>query len=148
MLRRHGQTSRIPGPGGSNSSNDRPLIDALLTWRKDERIATTFGWHWLDEHVRDGGFVASGRVRMAPPDACRHRPASTIFHRPCDRLSPPSRPSHRASRPRPDRARVLAAVSGDRRLIDATRQDDLYAPIARALGVERDIAKVAVLGAM
>ena len=33
---------------------NEPLIDALLTWRKAERIATTYGWHWLDEHVRDG----------------------------------------------------------------------------------------------
>jgi len=44
--------------------------------------------------------------------------------------------------------RVLAAVSGDRSLIEATQGDDLYAPIAERLGVERDIAKVAVLGAM
>jgi DNA polymerase-1 len=44
--------------------------------------------------------------------------------------------------------RVLAAVSGDRALIVATRDDDLYAPVARRLRVTRDVAKVAVLGAM
>ena len=44
--------------------------------------------------------------------------------------------------------RVLAAVSGDVGMIEATQQDDLYLPIARTLDVERDIAKVAVLGAM
>jgi DNA polymerase-1 len=44
--------------------------------------------------------------------------------------------------------RVLAAVSGDRALIAATADDDLYQPIADRLGVERSIAKVAVLGAM
>ena len=43
---------------------------------------------------------------------------------------------------------MLAAVSGDESLIEATQQDDLYLPVARRLGVERDIAKVAVLGAM
>ena len=44
--------------------------------------------------------------------------------------------------------RVLAAVSGDRALIAATADDDLYQPVADRLGVERNIAKVAVLGAM
>ncbi len=44
--------------------------------------------------------------------------------------------------------RVLAAVSADPALIDATRDDDLYQPIAQRLKVERSIAKVAVLGAM
>ena len=44
--------------------------------------------------------------------------------------------------------RVLASVSGDAALIAATQGDDLYEPIASRLGVTRDIAKVAVLGAM
>jgi DNA polymerase-1 len=44
--------------------------------------------------------------------------------------------------------RVLAAVSGDRALISATAEADLYQPVAKRLGVERDVAKVAVLGAM
>jgi DNA polymerase-1 len=44
--------------------------------------------------------------------------------------------------------RVLAAVSGDRTLAKATAADDLYAPIATRLGVERPVAKVAVLAAM
>jgi DNA polymerase-1 len=44
--------------------------------------------------------------------------------------------------------RVLAAVSGDRALAAATREDDMYAPVAAALGVDRATAKVAVLGAM
>ncbi len=44
--------------------------------------------------------------------------------------------------------RVLAAVSGDQALVAAARADDLYAPVAAQLGVERPVAKVAVLGAM
>ena len=45
--------------------------------------------------------------------------------------------------------RVLAAVSGDPALARAaTEADDLYAPIARRLNVERPVAKVAVLAAM
>jgi DNA polymerase-1 len=44
--------------------------------------------------------------------------------------------------------RVLAAVSGDRALVAAARADDMYAPVAAQLGVDRPTAKVAVLGAM
>jgi DNA polymerase-1 len=44
--------------------------------------------------------------------------------------------------------RVLAAVSGDAALARATVDADLYAPVARELGVDRTTAKVAVLGAM
>ena len=44
--------------------------------------------------------------------------------------------------------RVLAAVARDRMLAAATMADDLYAPVAEQLGVDRPTAKVAVLGAM
>ena len=43
---------------------------------------------------------------------------------------------------------MLAAVSGDRALAAATAEAEMYAPVARQLGVERALAKVAVLGAM
>ncbi len=32
-----------------------PLVDALLAWRKAERVATTYGYAWLDEHLGDDG---------------------------------------------------------------------------------------------
>ena len=44
--------------------------------------------------------------------------------------------------------RVLAVVSGDPAFAAATRADDLYAPVAQRLGVDRPVAKVAVLAAM
>jgi DNA polymerase-1 len=44
--------------------------------------------------------------------------------------------------------RVLAAVSADAALARATQADDMYAPVAARLGVDRETAKVAVLGAM
>jgi len=44
--------------------------------------------------------------------------------------------------------RVLAAVSGDPAFAEATLADDLYAPVAAKLRVERAVAKVAVLAAM
>ncbi len=44
--------------------------------------------------------------------------------------------------------RVLAAVSGDKVLARATLDDDMYAPVAEHLDIDRATAKVAVLGAM
>src|SRR5262249_2353194 len=37
-----------------------PLVGALLEWRKAERIATTYGYGWLDQHLG-----ADGRLRGA-----------------------------------------------------------------------------------
>ena len=37
-----------------------PLVDALLEWRKEERIATTYGYRWLDEHVGPDGRLRGG----------------------------------------------------------------------------------------
>ncbi|MEM7322320.1 MAG: DNA polymerase [Actinomycetota bacterium] len=126
-----------------------PLIDALLVWRKAERIATTYGFGWLDEHV------SGGRLRgewTGSDGAAGRMTASAGLHN----LPAPMRPAVAAesgfSFVRADlgqiEPRVLAAVSGDQALIAATADDDLYQPVAKRLGVERDIAKVAVLGAM
>jgi DNA polymerase-1 len=126
-----------------------PLIDALLVWRKAERIATTYGYGWLDEHV------SGGRLRgewSSSDGAAGRMTASAGLHN----LPAPMRPAVAAG---PGYAfvradlgqiepRVLAAVSGDPALISATADDDLYQPVAQRLGVERDVAKVAVLGAM
>ena len=37
---------------------EHPIVDALLTWRRAERIRTTFGFPWLD-----GNVGADGRLR-------------------------------------------------------------------------------------
>ena len=48
-----------PGPGGSNRcATPTRVVDDLLAWRKAERVATTYGYAWLDEHVG-----ADGRLR-------------------------------------------------------------------------------------
>ena len=126
-----------------------PLIDDLLTWRKAERIATTYGWHWLDEHVDRGRL----RGRWSSCDGAAGRmTASAGLHN----LPAPMRPAiaaeegHRFVRTDLGQIepRVLAAVSGDPALIAATGDDDLYQPVAERLGVDRDVAKVAVLAAM
>ena len=49
-------TCRTPGPGGwSRSRGAHPVIEALLAWRKAERIATTYGYDWLDRNVGPDG---------------------------------------------------------------------------------------------
>jgi DNA polymerase-1 len=126
------------------------LIDALLTWRKAERVATTYGYAWLDEHV--GG---DGRLRGAwsgSDGAAGRMTASAGLHNmPADmRGAVIAEAGHvfvRADLGQIE-PRVLAAVSGDKALARATDEDDMYAPVAQQLGVDRPTAKVAVLGAM
>ncbi len=129
--------------------DDHPLIDALLRWRKAERIATTYGWSWLDDHV--GGGRLRGTWSSTDGAAGRMTASAGLHNLPAEMRTIVAAPTGSAL-VRADlgqiEPRILAAVSGDTPLIEATRGDDLYAPIARRLGVTRDIAKVAVLGAM
>jgi DNA polymerase-1 len=127
-----------------------PLVDALLRWRKDERIATTYGYRWLDEHVgpddrlRGGWTACDGAAgRMTAQNGLHNLPAPL---RPAIRAAP----GHvfvRADLGQIE-PRVLAVVSADRAFAEATRADDLYAPVAAKLGADRPKAKVAVLAAM
>lgn len=127
-----------------------PVVDALLHWRRAERIRTTFGYGWIDEHVGDDGRL---RGRWSGSDGSAGRMTATAgLHNMPSEMRPAivAEPGHvfvRADLGQIE-PRVLAAVSGDLRLATATHDDDLYAPIAARLRVERDIAKVAVLGAM
>jgi DNA polymerase-1 len=127
-----------------------PVVDALLAWRKAERVATTYGYGWLDEHVD-----ADGRLRgewTGSDGAAGRMTASAGLHNlPAFlRRAVAAEPGHVLVRADLGQIepRVLAAVSGDAALAAATRADDLYAPVAADLGVDRATAKVAVLGAM
>jgi DNA polymerase-1 len=129
--------------------NTHPLVPALLAWRKAERIATTYGYRWLDEHVRDGRLI--GTWSSSDGAAGRMTASAGLHNLPAEmRPAVAAEPGHRFVRADLGQIepRVLAAVSGDDALIAATSDDDLYQPIADRLGVERAIAKVAVLGAM
>ncbi len=127
-----------------------PLVDALLRWRKDERIATTYGYRWLDEHVgaddrlRGGWTACDGAAgRMTAQNGLHNLPAPL-------RPAICAAPGHvfvRADLGQIE-PRVLAVVSADRAFAEATRSDDLYAPVAAKLGADRPMAKVAVLAAM
>jgi DNA polymerase-1 len=127
-----------------------PLVGALLEWRKAERIATTYGYAWLDEHLG-----ADGRLRGAwtgSDGAAGRMTASAGLHNMPAALRPAVVAADGHVFVRADlgqiEPRVLAAVSRDQALTAATRADDLYAPVAAQLGVGRPVAKVAVLGAM
>jgi DNA polymerase-1 len=127
-----------------------PVVDALLTWRRDERIATTYGYRWLDAHVgpddrlRGRWTACDGAAgRMTAENGLHNLPAAL-------RPGVAAHPGFvfvRADLGQVE-PRVLAVVSGDAAFAAATRADDLYAPVAQRLGSDRAVAKIAVLAAM
>ena len=127
-----------------------PLVPALLQWRKAERISTTYGYAWLDEHVDLDGRLR-GEWSGADGAAGRMTASAGLHNLPADMrgavIAEPGYVFVRADLGQIE-PRVLAAVSGDTALARATMADDLYAPVAQQLGVDRATAKVAVLGAM
>lgn len=127
-----------------------PVVPALLAWRARERIATTYGWRWLDAHVGPDDRL---RGRWTACDGAAGRmTAENGLHNLPSALRPGVRAAAGHRFVRADlgqiEPRVLAAVSGDPAFMAATRADDLYAPVAERLDVERAVAKVAVLAAM
>lgn len=127
-----------------------PFVAALLRWRKAERLATTYGYDWIDAHVG-----ADGRLRGpwtgSDGGAGRMTAGAGLHSLPAElRPAVAAAPGHvfvRADLGQVE-PRVLAAVSGDAALAAAAGTEDLYAPVAQRLGVPRDVAKVAVLAAM
>nr|WP_157551450.1 DNA polymerase [Kineosphaera limosa] len=127
-----------------------PVVAALLAWRKEERIATTYGLRWMDEHIG-----ADDRLRgtwTACDGAGGRMTAESGLHNLPAVLRPGVAAHEGHVLVRADlgqiEPRVLAVVSGDAAVAQASRDDDLYAPVAQRLRVERPIAKVAVLAAM
>ena len=127
-----------------------PLVGALLQWRKAERIATTYGYAWLDHDLG-----ADGRLRGAwtgSDGAAGRMTASAGLHNMPAALRQAVMAEDGHVFVRADlgqiEPRVLAAVTGDQPLAGAARAEDMYAPVATQLGVDRPTAKVAVLGAM
>jgi DNA polymerase-1 len=127
-----------------------PAIAALLAWRKAERIATTYGYGWLDANVGP-----DSRLRGAwtgSDGAAGRMTAQAGLHNLPAELRPAVAAESGHVFVRADlgqiEPRVLAVVSGDVVLARAGLDDDLYAPVAARLGVERPVAKIAVLAAM
>ena len=127
-----------------------PVVDALLTWRKAERVATTYGYRWLDEHVGPDDRLR-GRWTACDGAGGRMTAEAGLHNLPAElRSGVAAHPGHVLVRADLGQVepRVLAAVSGDTAFAEATRADDLYLPVAQRLGAERAVAKVAVLAAM
>lgn len=127
-----------------------PIVEPLLRWRRAERIRTTFGYPWIDEHVGPDGRL---RGHWTGSDGAAGRMTATagLHNMPAEmRPAVAAAPGHVLVRADLGQIepRVLAAVSGDPDLTRATHADDMYAPVADRLRVAREIAKVAVLGAM
>ena len=127
-----------------------PLVAALLDWRKAERIATTYGYGWLDGHLGPDGRLRGAWTgsdgaagRMTASNGLHNMPAAM-------RQAVIAAPGHLFVRADLGQIepRVLAAVSGDEALAAATRADDMYSPVATELGVDRPTAKVAMIAAM
>lgn len=125
-------------------------VAALLAWRKAERLATTYGWAWLDRHVGSDGRLR-GPWSSADAAAGRMTAGAGLHNLPAElRSAVRAAPGHLLVRADLGQVepRVLAAVSGDAALARAARETDMYAPVAAALGTDRPTAKVAVLAAM
>ncbi|WP_408016079.1 bifunctional 3'-5' exonuclease/DNA polymerase [Rhodococcus artemisiae] len=130
---------------------DHPAVPLLLRHRDLSKLYSTNGWSWLDTWVHDNRFrpvyvpgaVVSGRWAsrgggaLQIPKALRSSvvadPGHTFVIADAGQLEP----------------RILAAMSGDPRMVAAAGSDDLYAPVAAAaFGGDRAKAKVAVLGVL
>jgi DNA polymerase-1 len=127
-----------------------PLVAALLEWRKAERIATTYGYGWLDECLGPDGRLR-GAWTGCDGAAGRMTASSGLHNMPAVlRRAVLAEDGHLLVRADLGQIepRVLAAVSGDKALAAATRADDMYLPVAAELGVDRPTAKVAMIAAM
>jgi DNA polymerase-1 len=127
-----------------------PFVDALLTWRKAERLATTYGEAWMDEHLGTDGRLR-GEWSAADGGAGRMTASAGLHNLPAElRPAVAAEPGHVLVRADLGQVepRVLAAVSGDRAFAAAAAADDLYTPVAQQLGCDRPRAKIAVLAAM
>ncbi|MEE2032090.1 bifunctional 3'-5' exonuclease/DNA polymerase [Rhodococcus chondri] len=130
---------------------DHPAVPLLLRHRDLSKLYSTNGWHWLDTWVHGNRFrpvyvpgaVVSGRWAsrgggaLQIPKSLRSSviadPGHTFVVADAGQLEP----------------RILAAMSGDRRMVAAAGADDLYAPVAAAaFNGDRAKAKVAVLGVL
>ncbi len=130
---------------------DHPSVPLLLEYKELSRLHAAHGWSWLESWVRGGRFrpeyiaggVVSGRwatrgggalqIPRGVRKAVVADPGWVLVAADASQLEP----------------RVLAALSGDRGMADASTRSDLYAALAaEAFDGERSRAKIALLAAM
>lgn len=129
-----------------------PSIEPLLSYKKLARLLSANGWHWLETNVADGRFhpeyvpgaVVTGRWASKGGGGALQLPKQirgAVIADPGWKLVVAD-----AAQLEP---RVLAALAGDRGMVEAGAAGDLYAGIVASGAVAtRDQAKVAMLGAM
>ncbi|WP_027947252.1 bifunctional 3'-5' exonuclease/DNA polymerase [Amycolatopsis taiwanensis] len=134
---------------------DHPAVPLLREYRELSRLHSANGWQWLDEWVSGGRFrpawvvggVVSGRWASQGGGALQIPKTLRV----CVRADPGWKlVVADAAQLEP---RVLAALSGDRRLAEVSASTDLYARLSEALfsKVDDDCrarAKIAMLSAM
>ncbi|MFD9705257.1 bifunctional 3'-5' exonuclease/DNA polymerase [Lentzea sp. NPDC059081] len=130
---------------------DHPAVAPLLDYKERARLWVAHGWSWLDTWVADGRFrpdyvvggVVSGRwasrggAALQIPRSLRRAVVADegwcLVAADASQLEP----------------RILAALSGDERLMEVCGDDDLYAALAQdSFKGERPRAKIAMLSAM
>ncbi len=128
-----------------------PAIEPLLAYKKLSRLLTANGWNWIDAWVKEGRFhatfvpggvvtgrwAADGGGALQLPHAVRGAvvadPGWKLVVADAAQLEP----------------RILAALSGDRAMAAAGRDQDLYNGIVASGAVDtRAHAKLGMLGAM
>jgi DNA polymerase-1 len=132
-------------------SQEHPVVEPLLEYKKLSRLHSANGWAWMDTWIRDerfrpeyvvGGVVTGrwatrgGGARHLPPPQRRARPADdgwTLVVADAAQLEP----------------RIIAAMSRDGEMAAAGREGDLYQGLVNAGVVDtRPHAKLAMLGAL
>jgi DNA polymerase-1 len=150
LLARHGIDVPDTRSWRLEAHRAQPVVSALLTWRKAERLATTYGYAWLDQQLGSDGRLR-GEWTAADGGAGRMTASAGLHNLPAElRPAVAAEPGHVLVRADLGQVepRVLAAVSGDAGLAGAASADDMYTPVAQQLGCDRPTAKVAVLAAM
>jgi DNA polymerase-1 len=128
-----------------------PAIAPLLEYKKLSRLASANGWNWVDTWVSSGRFrpdyvvggvvtgrwATSGGGALQLPKQIRGAavadPGWKLVVADAAQLEP----------------RILAAMAGDRAMVEAGAAGDLYAGIVASGAIDtREHAKVALLGAM
>jgi DNA polymerase-1 len=128
-----------------------PVIEPLLEYKKLARLLSANGWSWLETWIVDGRFrpdyvpggvvtgrwATSGGGALQLPRQIRGAVVADegwkLVVADASQLEP----------------RILAAMAGDRGMVEAGAAGDLYAGIVASGAVEtRDQAKIAMLGAM
>ncbi|MFD4293796.1 bifunctional 3'-5' exonuclease/DNA polymerase [Rhodococcus sp. NPDC058532] len=130
---------------------DHPATAPLLRYRDLAKLHSANGWGWLDAWVRGdrfrpvyvpggvvtGRWASRGGGALQIPKPVRASviadPGHTLVIADAGQLEP----------------RILAAMSGDPRMVAAAGADDLYAPVAaEVFDGDRAKAKVAILGVL